>query len=74
MNRNTTCHNFECPHIETCTFNIWEAPESKGPCMDGKNDSGDYLSAKQAIYGDYIKKAAAQKEKPMSRTEYFEEW
>jgi hypothetical protein len=42
--------------------------------MDGKNDSGDYLSAKQAIYGDYIKKAAAQKEKPMSRTEYFEEW
>ncbi len=74
--RNTTCHNFECPQIETCMFNIWRAHENPAPCMGkDKPGFGDYLSAKQSIYKDYVKKAKERgEEKPMNSTEYFEEW
>ena len=65
----TTCHNSECPDYETCTHNIHiDGMRKKGSCPEGQH----YMSMKQSIWAEYIKKCEENGAEPMPYNIYFE--
>lgn len=65
--KKTTCHNRNCPDIDTCTYNIHKGGEK--PCPEGQ----DYQSMKQHIWASHLDKCEELGIEPMPYDVYFDD-
>lgn len=65
----TTCHNLECPGHDACTHNIHrDGMRDRNECPEGQY----YMSAKQSIWADYVKKCEENNTERMPYNLFFE--
>ena len=65
----TTCHNLDCPEHDTCIHNIHKDGMRKKEACPGDQY---YMSAKQGIWTDYVRKCEERGAEPMPYNIYFE--